>query len=258
MKSKKLLLSSLFMLGGIACYSILGSNAGGAGAMGAAQSGDGCSCHGGPNTATVITIEGMPAAGYVAGTVYDLTLKITNTSTPTKTKAGFDIYVKSGALSNAPTGTMLMGSKEIHHTTPGTAVAGITSWTFKYTAPATTTDTFKIAGIGADGTGDKNLDDPNFVTLSYTQKPSSVADISSSNFKLYPNPTTSEMNFVSTNQANEVSFKAVSINGAWQNLSSIRKSSTDYSINTSALPSGHYILWVNIDGKQTAQAFSKQ
>jgi hypothetical protein len=140
MKSKKLLFSSVLMLGGIVTFLTLTSNS--TGVMGASTSG--CSCHGAASAATTIAITGIPSTGYVAGTAYPVTLTVSNS---TKVEAGFDLTVSAGTISNAPAGTMLMGTTELHHNTPGTALSGVTSWSFTWTAPATGSSVnFFIAG----------------------------------------------------------------------------------------------------------------
>ena len=43
---------------------------------------------------------------------------------------------------------------ELHHTTPGTAASGVTTWTFVYKAPATISGiTFSVSANAVDGTG---------------------------------------------------------------------------------------------------------
>jgi hypothetical protein len=253
MKSKKLLFSTLLMLGGIATYTFLGSNSGGK--MGVSTSG--CSCHGVANAATSIAVEGMPATGFVPGTSYPLVLKITNS---TKAKAGFDMSVTAGAMSGAPAGTMLMGGTELHHTTPANAVSGISSWPFTWTAPATgSTAIFNIAGLAANNDGDDSGDTPNKIAITFNKaNPASISDFKSSSFNLYPNPANEFITFSSANNLDMVSFKVLALNGTMMPITASKLNETSYSISTRVLPVGNYILVASQNGKQSAQVFSKK
>lgn len=170
MKSKKLLFSTLLAIGSITAYLTLSSSSGGV--MGASTTGCG-SCHGSANSATSINISGIPGTGWVAGTAYNLTLSINNMS---KSKAGFDLSVSAGTISNAPSGTMLMGGTELHHTTPGQAISGTTTWAFTWTAPASGTSVnFNVAGNAVDNSGNEFGDAWNLVTLPFSVATSSAA-----------------------------------------------------------------------------------
>jgi len=122
------------------------------------QSVAGCSCHNPTATAgTLITLTGLPAGGYVNGSVYPVTLTITNTSVISVgvgRRDGFDMTSSAGAFT-AIAGTALNGPTEIRHTTPKPAPAGTASWTFNWTAPASGSAavSFNIAGNAANGDG---------------------------------------------------------------------------------------------------------
>ncbi|HPI54659.1 MAG TPA: T9SS type A sorting domain-containing protein [Chitinophagaceae bacterium] len=172
MKSKKLLFSSLLAVGSMIAYLTLTSSAGGQ--MGVATSGcGGSSCHGGAaNAATSIALTGIPAGGYTPGTAYNVTLSVTNMSLG---KAGFDLSVSGGTLSNNNTATtMLMGS-ELHHTTPANAVSGVSTWTFTWTAPASGTVNFNISANAVNGNTQQTGDVWNKVTLPFSPASSASA-----------------------------------------------------------------------------------
>ncbi|MBP6624767.1 MAG: T9SS type A sorting domain-containing protein [Chitinophagaceae bacterium] len=174
MKSKKLLFTTLLALGSITTYLTLSSSSTASqGVMGASTIGCG-SCHGSSaSSATSINISGIPGTGWVAGTAYNLTLSINNMS---KSKAGFDLSVSAGTISNAPSGTMLMGGTELHHTTPGQAISGTTTWAFTWTAPASGTSVnFNVAGNAVDNSGDESGDVWNKVILPFSVATSSAA-----------------------------------------------------------------------------------
>lgn len=172
MKSKKLLFTTLLALGSITTYLTLSSSSTASqGVMGASTTGCG-SCHGNSaSSATTINIMGIPSTGWVPGTAYNLTLSINNMS---KSKAGFDLTVSAGTISNAPAGTMLMGGTELHHTTPGQAISGTTTWAFTWTAPASGTSVdFNVAGNAVDNNTLSSGDQWNQVTLPFSAASSS-------------------------------------------------------------------------------------
>jgi hypothetical protein len=112
MKSKKLLFSTLLSLGCMATYLTMTSS--NTGQMGVAATGCG-SCHGSQNNATTITVTGIPATGYVAGTSYPVTLSVARMLAVTLTHAGFDLNFSGGTISNAPAQTMVMGTEVASH-----------------------------------------------------------------------------------------------------------------------------------------------
>jgi hypothetical protein len=171
MKSRKLRFSSLLAIGSMVAYLTLTSSSGGQ--MGVSTTGcGGSSCHGGSaNSATAIALTGIPAGGYTPGTAYNVTLSVTNMSFG---KAGFDLSVSGGTLSNAPSGTMLMGT-ELHHTTPGNALSGVTSWSFTWTAPASGTVNFNISANAVNNDGQTSGDVWNKVTLPFSPATAAAA-----------------------------------------------------------------------------------
>jgi len=193
MKSKKLLLSTVVGLLGIATYIIFSSSSNASqGVMGSANSGAGCgSCHGSASANTTVTLEGIPATGYVSGTVYPVTLKITNS---TKTKAGFDLVFSSGSISGNPTGTMLMMGTELHHTQKFSAVSGVTSINFNWTAPTAAAVTLKMAGNAVNDNGSNNGDEWAIATVVFNKAiPASVANTIGTKLNVYPNPTSNNI-----------------------------------------------------------------
>ena len=252
MKSKKLLLSSFLMLGGLIAY--LGLSSSSSGVMGASTSG--CSCHGAASTATTITLTGIPSTGYVAGTPYTVTLSVINS---TKKGAGFDLTCDNGNMSGAPSGTMLMGGgKELHHTATKDTVAGVVSWTFTWTAPGTSTATFKVAGNAVN----KNIGDSGDAwalgTFDFILQPASVQDIEAAGIRVYPNPV-SDFLVVSSNESLDISkIKIVTLTGSVINPSVNISAKNEYKISTANIATGHYILSTEVDGKIFARHFVKQ
>ncbi len=130
------------------------------------RSTSGCSCHGPNNGATMLTITGIPASGWVAGQSYSMTATVTNSA---KAGAGFDLSVTAGTLSSAGAGAALVGTTEVRHNTPKSMSGGSASWTFMWTAPSSGTSVnFRFAGnaVNLNGTDDPG-DIPNQTTITY-------------------------------------------------------------------------------------------
>ena len=92
----------------------------------------GGNCHQ-PDTATNMTITGLPPSGYVQGQTYTLQLMVSNLQ---KLGAGFNMTVNGGSLT-ASAGTQLNGLQELYHTSTKPMVAGMATWAFNWTAPST-------------------------------------------------------------------------------------------------------------------------
>ena len=123
------------------------------------QSAGGCTCHAAaPSSATIIDITGRPAGGYVNGQTYNLSLTVTNGA---QVAAGFDMTVDNGTLATSGTGTVLLGTQEIIHTSPKMMVGGTSTWAFTWTAPASgnATATFTISGNAVNLNGGNDIGD---------------------------------------------------------------------------------------------------
>ncbi len=110
------------------------------------------SCHGGSSTAAGWVTSNIPGSGYVPGTVYQITA--TN-SISGSGRYGFELSPQSptgtylGTLA-AGTGTKLVGTKWITHSTASTTVS---SWTFSWTAPPAGTGDVTFYASFARSTG---------------------------------------------------------------------------------------------------------
>ena len=143
------------------------------------QSTAGCNCHG-PNTpSTLLTLAGIPAAGWVPGQAYNLTATVTNNA---RSGAGFNLSVSDGSISNAGAGATLVNATEIRHNARKAMASGSASWTFTWTAPAGGTSVdFNFAGNAVNSDGSSNGDSPNQTTLTYnvaatTSRPTATTD----------------------------------------------------------------------------------
>lgn len=254
MKSKKLLFSSLLMLGGIATYITMSSNSGGK--MGVSTTGcGGGGCHGAASTNTTITLLSTPLMtnGYTPGTVYTMTLGITNMA---KSKSGFDLSVTGGTLGGNQSGTMLMGT-ELHHTSPMTAVSGISGTQFTWTAPTTASADFRIAVNAVNGDNGTSGDEWAMKTVTFNKAiPAGINDIEKTSVTIYPNPASDYITIKTTSEIKTV--KAVSLTGSLINLTASKVSNDEYRIETKTLATGAYMLLMNDGSKTIHSKFIKQ
>lgn len=127
--------------GAFACLTLSSNSTGITGRSTVGCGGGGC--HGNSSTSTILSISGIPGAGWVASTAYTITVTVTNTA---KVAAGFDLTVSAGTVSAASSGATASGT-EARHTTPKTLSAGTATWTFTWTSPATGSSVvFDMAG----------------------------------------------------------------------------------------------------------------
>lgn len=257
MKSKKLLFSTFLSLSCIATYLIFTSSATAVqGVMGASTIGCG-SCHGTANAATTITVTGIPATGFIAGTTYPLSLKVTNAS---KLAAGFDLSVTAGTLSNPPANTMLMGGgTELHHTAKLLMTAGDAVWNFSWTAPAAgNTATIHVAGNAVNNNGSDSGDQWNKISITFNKAiPAAVTDMEKTGISVFPNPCTDYITVNSTQEIDLNTFYAVSFNGSIIKMSAMKMNPDNYKLETTSLSKGNYLLAYSVNGKTNHVRFSK-
>lgn len=125
-----------------------------AGYSGSPADGQTCAnCHGGTATTTLnagVLTTNVPAAGYVPGTNYTITVSIAGASA----RKGFEVSPQnnSGVLMGALTagsGSKIVGNKYITHTGAKTSDPG--TWTFTWTAPAAGTGAVNFYGAFVNG-----------------------------------------------------------------------------------------------------------
>ena len=123
-----------------------------AGYSGSPADGQTCAnCHGGTaTTATNNLTTNVPTAGYTPGQSYTVTVTITGTSA----RKGFEVSPQNssgmmlGTIASG-TGSMIVGTKYVTHTSAKTA--NPSTWTFTWTAPAKGTGTVSIYGAFVNG-----------------------------------------------------------------------------------------------------------
>lgn len=115
----------------------------------------GGNCHQ-PDTATNMTITGLPPNGYVQGQTYALQLMVSNLQ---KQGAGFNMTVNGGSLT-ASVGSQVNGLQELYHTSTKAMVAGTATWSFNWIAPSTgfSPVVFFIAGNAVNMNNNPQID----------------------------------------------------------------------------------------------------
>jgi hypothetical protein len=195
-------ISMLAFSGILAIISLSSSKTASTGVMGQAAQNQGCgSCHGNSaSAATVINVTGIPAAGYTPGTMYPVTLTITNGA---MSGAGFDLFFTAGAISGAPVNTMyMMANRELHHTQRFPMNSGVCTINFNWTAPAAGgLVTLTVAGNAVNGNNQNSGDQWNKTIFTYNAAPNSVTDVATETLSVYPNPASSSLIVDTKNQA---------------------------------------------------------
>lgn len=112
-----------------------------------------------------LELLGLPFV-YTSGTQYDLTVRLAD---PGQAEWGFEITAQDASGRSAGTFAVTDPVRTQHSDNPGTSpdylkhtrdgvyegvMDGPVSWTFRWTAPATGSVTFYLAGNAADGSGD--------------------------------------------------------------------------------------------------------
>lgn len=92
----------------------------------------GCFCH--TQSANTIVFVSGSASSYTNSQQITFTVSVTNA---TKLAAGFNLTTNIGTIISGGPGTSIVSANEITHSSPKALVAGTTSWTFVWEAPAT-------------------------------------------------------------------------------------------------------------------------
>jgi hypothetical protein len=142
------------------------------------REGGGCGapdgCHSGAQTATMMTVTGLPTGSYVPGQQYTLMITLTDTNGATGENA-FDLLVTAGSLSTTDSNAEVQTTPTSGYTAEASANDAVTpmratSWTVLWTAPlsgSATVEVWSVMGDGATGT----LDIWDHETSNYTAIP---------------------------------------------------------------------------------------
>ena len=208
------------------------------------------SCHGSKNTATTVSLTGLPTA-YVPGQSYALTFTVANT---TKVYAGCNIAASAGTFT-AGIGTQLINS-QITHTAPKAAVSGVTTFTCSWTAPATAGSvTFNAAGNAVNFNGGDSGDQWNTTSITINAAPASVKDVQPKAAICYPNPA----NDVVIVKGITAEAKAIVLHNLYgQTIASAYTFENDVcKIDCKNLTPGLYFLSAVVNGQMIRASFTK-
>ncbi len=217
---------------------------------------DQCHSYSGSGYNPDFTVTGIPAAGYVPGQSYQITLTVNNANSA---KKGFEACVednagqKQGSFASTDSNTQpIQSNTYITHTSAGTSQS---SWTFDWTAPATAQNDltlyFAVNMANGDGnsTGDYIENSQISIPLNNT---GSINNIDSNLIKIYPNPVTDLIQIQSGNyqfdraQVQDILGKTYPVT-----LKNNR-------IDVSFLPSGTYFLKLENKKVSTVKQFIKK
>ncbi len=136
----------------------------------------------------------------------------------------------------------------------------MSQWVFNWTAPAAgSAVTFNVSGNAVNNTGNESGDAWAMTTFTFNKAiPASVETIENATFSLYPNPVMDLLQFKSSNEISEASFRAITLTGSVFELKANKMNGNEYQLPISSLPAGQYILHAIVNGKLYAQHFSKQ
>lgn len=146
------------------------------------------SCHGNANSATTVSLTGLPTS-YITGQTYNLTFTISNA---TNTKSGFNVYASGGSFV-AGSGSKTSGTQITH-----SAVSSSLVYNFSWKAPSTPGSvTFKGVGNAVNGNNSDDSGDQwntmSDITISGTFPVSTSDVVDNSDIKIYPNPCTDQV-----------------------------------------------------------------
>lgn len=216
-------------------------------------------CHSGPQQPdqnSWIT-SNVPVTGYQPGASYTITATATGAGS---TKFGFEISPQDGkgtllgTLANLNSQTKLVGSnKYVTHTMGGTSGSGSKTWQFRWTAPATGSDTvtfygaFNVTNSNNNATGDLIYKSKLQVAGATTSVYENPAD---DVMELYPVPAADQLNVILKNNSFLPTFvEIIHINGQPVHRSNWISGSSQL-IDLNELQAGLYIL--KIGGGQTS------
>lgn len=119
--------------------------------------GGGCSdtysgCHDGAQTASMMTVTGLPAGDYVPGQLYSVRITITDSNGATGYNS-FDIIINAGTLSTSDPEVEINSASGEASANDGADLTLATVFDVGWTAPLSGSATIEIWGVMGDGAG---------------------------------------------------------------------------------------------------------
>lgn len=239
------------------------TNSGGApiGNTGSPADGQSCStsCHTGQPGATDAMVDitsDVPETGYVAETTYNFTVTMTKSSC---NKFGFQISPQSSSGTYlgtliAGTGSQIVGTKYLTHTSAGTSGSGVKSWNFQWTAPAGQGDVTFYGAFNFTNSNNNQLGDV-VLTDTYTVSPSTVGvtENAKDGISIYPNPVTDVININARDVDEEIFVRLYSIDGRKVLDNRYDSGQINVDLRGKSLTTGVYFLELERNGNQTVR-----
>lgn len=147
MKTKSLL-TTLLLIVGLGSYTVLNTSYSG----GFPSYQGNCNCHGGANSATTVTVNGLPSF-YAAGQIYPITVTVSNSTQPF---AGFQIQTNVGTLTTTDPGVTIQGGAlSAGHNSRKAIISGTATFSLTWTAPTPggAAVNFNAVGNAVNGSG---------------------------------------------------------------------------------------------------------
>lgn len=213
MKKELILMGAILIAGFAFISSVLYNSASPGAKTGSPIDKETCAqCHSGALNPVDWISTNIPAAGYVTGEKYTVTI---NANDPAAVKIGFEITAESAAGKQASfvitddTKTKLVNSnKSVTHKSAGiTPVNGSIAWSFDWIAPAAGTGdvTFYAAINAANGNGSTSGDKIYTSKLTVAESKTNIVNSKEINkFNVYPNPANGQLNIESESEISSI------------------------------------------------------
>lgn len=209
----------------------------------------------------------IPASGYVAGQTYQIKAKNTAMGS---TRFGFEVSPQ--ALNGNLLGTMVItdtartklvgNDKYITYKSPGVDGVDSNIWVFNWIAPPKGTGQVVFYGAFNSNPGHKGSDVTTLSTLTLKESTANgiyIIPKKVSNFSVYPNPASDMINIVfDLKSSSFVTIEITDLEGRKiASVMSERQSGTvSKDFNVKELPSGNYLIRLEVNGKTATQFLS--
>lgn len=217
----------------------------------------GCHMNGPAASNQTVTLDGIPAGGYVGGQTYNMTITMANGGN----KFGFSLSPQTaggslvGTLTASGAGTALNGgSKYLTQTQSGSSGSGTKTYTFDWTAPASGTGDVMFYGAFNFANGNGNTTGDVIIAESFSFNEATGVGISEAALEalsVYPNPVIDEIHVAAKDVDEEIMFTMYSMDG--KKVLEEKHDGGDITIDLSSksLTTGVYFLQMEAAGNRT-------
>ena len=215
-------------------------------------------CHTGTaaSSSNVSIITDIPASGYASSTEYNITI----TNSDPNSRNGFQVTAENA--SNSKIGSFSTGgsadvqtknnNQRVTHTSSGTSKS---SWTFKWTSPASGQGNVTFYGASVSGNGSGSGGDKVYLGSSQPIPSLSISEANRLDFDMYPNPASENLTIQLSSGSDKATVQFYDYLGKLALTSEV--TATNNKIDVNNLSSGVYVLKVLSDDKIGIQKFIK-